>query len=121
METPAQRCSRLLAALEDLSRRVALSLDQRDFAEVAQLQRQSAPLVAALVEHGPAVVDDALRARIAVWLAHRHETDLRLADHIARAQDRLRELDAGRRWVARVAPAYGQGETPSARQLCAVG
>jgi hypothetical protein len=121
METPAQRCARLLVALEDLARREALCLDLHDFPAVAQLQRQSAPLVAALVEHGPAVVDDGLRARMAAWLAHRHETDLRLADQIARARDRLRELEASRRRVTRLAPAYSMAEASPARQLCAVG
>ena len=121
METPAQLCARLLAALEELAAQEAASLQARDFAAVVHLQERAAPLVAHLAEHGPAVADDALRARIAAWLAHRHETGEWLAEQIAHTKAELEKLDAARRRVARLRPAYGSGPAASSGQLCAVG
>ena len=120
METPVQTCSRLLAALEDLARQEATTLAARDFATVVKLQERGAPLVAHLAEHGPAVADAALRARIAAWLAHRHKTGEWLAAQIAQTKAELENLDARQRQVARLAPAYGRAAAAS-RQLSAVG
>jgi len=120
METPAQLCARLLAALEDLAAQETASLQARDFAAVIHLQERAAPLVAHLAEHGPAVADDALRARIAAWLAQRRENGEWLAGQIARTKAELEKLDATRRRVTRLAPVYGRGPAVT-RQLCAVG
>jgi hypothetical protein len=121
METPAQTCARLLAALEDLTAQEAASLDARDFTAVVHLQERAAPLVAHLAEHGPAVADDALRARIAALLARRMRCGEWLAEQIEQTRQRLRELDAARARATRLAPAYGAGQAVTSRQFCAVG
>jgi len=121
METPAQTCARLLVALEDLAEQEATSLQARDFAAVVHLQQRAAPLVAHLAEHGPAVADDALRARIAAWLAHRHETGKWLADQIERTKEQLLKLEASHRRAAQIAPVYGRGAAAGPRQLLAMG
>ena len=121
METPAQTCSRLLTALEDLAKQEAVTLAARDFATVVKLQERAAPLVELLGTHGPAVADAALRARIAAWLAHRHETGEWLAAQIAQTKAELDKLDTSRRQASRFAPVYGRGTATMARQLSAVG
>ena len=115
-------CARLLAALEELAAQEAASLAARDFAAVVHLQERAAPLVAHLAEHGPGVAKDdpALVGRIAAWLARRHETGEWLAGQIARTKEKLSEVEAAQRRVARVAPAYGRGAEVS-RRLCEVG
>jgi hypothetical protein len=120
METPAQMCARLMTALEEIARQEAASLGARDFAAVVHLQERAEPLVAHLAEHGPEVADAALRTRIAAFLAHRHETGEWLAEQIALTKEKLREIEAAERRIARMAPAYGQGAEVS-RRLCAVG
>lgn len=120
METPVQTCTRLLAALEDLAGQEAASLAGRDFAAVLQLQDRSAPLVAHLAAHGPAVADATLRQRIATWLAGRQRTSASLATEIAQAKTELQQIATSRRQAARVAPAYGR-LTGSSRHLCVVG
>jgi hypothetical protein len=114
-------CARLLVALEELSAQEAASLEARDFAAVVHLQERAAPLVAHLAEHGPTVADDTLRARIAAWLARRHETGEWLAEQIAQTREKLRELDTSERRVTTFATTYGQPATTASRQLCAVG
>jgi hypothetical protein len=120
METPAQMCVRLLAALEDLSTQEAACLDARDFSAVVRLQERAAPLVTHLAEHGPAVADAALRTRIAALLTRRAQCGEWLAEQIAQTKEKLREIEAAQRRVSRFAPAYGQGMAVSQR-LCAVG
>lgn len=120
METPAQRCARLVVALEDLVAREAASLACDDITTLMSLQQQADPLVSHLGRHGPAVVDEALRSRIGALLARRQETADVLGRRIEETRGRLAELDASRRRVARVVPAYGQGGETS-RRLCAVG
>ena len=120
METPAQRCTRLLVALEDLAGQEAASLASGDVATLIALQQRADPLVAYLGKHGPAVADDGMRARVGALLTRRRETAVVLARRIEETRSRLKELEASRRRVARVAPAYIQG-TETSRRLCAVG
>jgi hypothetical protein len=122
METPASMCARLLAALEDLAAQEAASLATRDFASVVHLQQRAAPLVAHLAEHGPelAQIDPALGRRVAAWLARRHETGAWLAEQVAQARQRLRELDAARARATRLVPVYAPSVETS-RRLVAIG
>ncbi len=120
METPTQMAARLVTALEVIARDEAACLGVRDFAGVAHLRERADPLVRHLAEHGPAVADAALRARIAAFLGRHRETGDWLAGQIERTAEQLRDVEAARRRVTRVAPAYGRGDGVP-RRLCAVG
>ncbi|HVS51297.1 MAG TPA: hypothetical protein VHD62_02985 [Opitutaceae bacterium] len=121
METPAQMCARLIAALEDLAGQEAAALDARDFRGAVTVQDRAAPLVELLCAHADDVADEALRARIAALIERRNRTGEWLAEQIARVREQLRETQVAQRRVAQVAPAYGQSVRPAARQLVAVG
>jgi hypothetical protein len=120
METAAQTCARLLAALEDLASQEAASLEARDFTAVVHLQQQAAPLVQMLAEHASEITEPAIRQRVRDFLERRRKTGEWLEEQIALTRDRLRELDASRSRLTRVAPAYGQGANAAPR-LVAVG
>ncbi len=121
METPEQKCLRLLGALEDLAQAENASLLAGDAEGLAALQDRAAPLVAYLAEHGAAVTSEATRRRVAAWLEHRRQTESFFAGHIARMQERMREIDAARRRVARLAPAYSAGVSEERGKFVAVG
>ncbi len=122
METPAQTCARLVAALEDLVAREAATLEARDFAAVVHLQERCAPLVELLGAHHAAVTDAALRERIRALISRRQQTGEWLAEQIEKTKRALQQANEGRRRVAQIAPVYGRGNAaPSSRQLCAVG
>jgi hypothetical protein len=120
METPAQTCTRIAAALEDLARQEAAALQARDFTSVALVQDRAAPLVEHLVVHEAEIVSEELRARIAGILALRSQTAERLAENVRHAREELRQMDASQRRVSRIAPAYGTGAARVSR-LSAVG
>jgi hypothetical protein len=120
METPAQMCARLLAALEDLTAQEAATLEARDFVAAIEIQDRAAPLVHHLVTHGPQVADAGLRTRILALIARRNQTGEWLAEQIARVRQELAATQTAQRRVAQIAPAYGQGARPT-RQLQAVG
>lgn len=122
METPAQTCARLVAALEDLVAREAATLEARDFAGVIEIQKRAAPLVELLGAHADDVTDPALRERLRALLARRHQTGEWLAEQIEHAREALGQAHEGRRRLRQIAPVYGRGQAVAARrQLCAVG
>jgi hypothetical protein len=51
METPAQRCARIVSALEDLVNQEAAALRAGDFDAVNEIQDRAAPLVEFLALH----------------------------------------------------------------------
>ncbi len=123
METPAQTCARLVAALEELVAREAATLEARDFAAVVHLQERCAPLVELLGAHEADVTDRALRERIRALIYRRQQTGEWLADQIEKTREALALANEGRRRVRQIAPVYGRGTSApsSSRQLCAVG
>lgn len=121
METPEQKCLRLLGALEELARAENASLLAGDAEGLAALQERAGPLVAFLAEHGAAIGDESARRRVAAWLEHRRQTESFFAGHIARMQERMREIDAARRRVTRLAPVYGSGVAAEGSHFAAVG
>ena len=121
METPAQMCVRLVTALEDLVAQEAATLQARDFAAAVVIQDRAAPLVSLLGTHGPAVADEALRARIAALLARRSQTGEWLSEQIRRVREELQRTEAAKRRVAQFAPVYSHADSPPRRQLSAVG
>jgi hypothetical protein len=120
METPRQKCARLLVALEDLVGQEISCVRTGDFAGLCSLQDRAGPLVTWLVEHGPAIADADIRRRIAGVLESRQRTAAALASEIARTRSEVDGLSVSLRTVARVAPVYGRA-VPVRRQLAVVG
>jgi hypothetical protein len=122
METSAQRCWRILAALEDLVHQESASLAKRDWMGAETVQQRAAPLVDFLAAHGPASADDAaLRERIATLQQRRAETSRSLNLQIAQAKSELQQAQAARRRLGQIAPAYGGGSAPPRHRLQAQG
>ena len=121
METPAQTCSRLLVALEDLAARELATLQAHDFVAAVEIQERAAPLVAHLAAHGPAVADGAFRARVWDFLQRRTATGEWLATQIAQLREELAGTQASQIRVARIAPVYGSSSVPVSGQLLAIG
>ncbi|MCX6953346.1 MAG: hypothetical protein NTV51_14425 [Verrucomicrobia bacterium] len=121
METPAQTCARLLGALEELADAEAATLRHRDFAAVADIQDRAAPLIEYLATHGPAVADNALRARVWEFLRRRAQTGEWLDLQLAEARAELQGMQASQHRVARIAPVYGKAPVQVPGQLLAVG
>ena len=118
METAAQRCRRIVGALEELVHQESASLAKRDWAGAEAVQDRAAPLVDFLTTSSPSIVDDAaLRARIAALQQRRAETSRSLGLQIAQARNELQQAVAAKRRVAQIAPAYGSGTTPTRHRL----
>jgi hypothetical protein len=123
METPAQTCARLVAALEDLVAREAATLEARDFTAVVEIQGRCAPLVELLGAHAAEVTDAALRQRIRALLDRRQQSGEWLSEQIEKTREALADANEGRRRIRQIAPVYGRipALAPASRQLSAVG
>lgn len=122
METPAQMCARLVAALEDLANQEAATLQARDFPGAIAIQDRAAPLVELLVAHAEAVTDPALRARITAFMLKRSQTGEWLAEQMSKVREELQQTHVAQRRVAKVGPAYGRRDSDGrGPQLFAVG
>jgi hypothetical protein len=120
VETPAQTCRRILAALEDFAAQETTALAAGDFATLAALAHRAAPLVEHLAQHGPGLADENFRARIAALLERRRQNDDTLSVHLAHAKAELKRANESQRRVAQIASIYGSTGTAT-RQLSAVG
>jgi hypothetical protein len=121
METPAQRCARLIAAFEDLAGEETTALRARDFVAANAIAERAAPLVEWLANYG-SVMTPPLRERLAAVYAKRAQNSDFLTSEIARAREELQQIGANRRRVAQIAPVYGSGSgSMSPRRLSAVG
>ena len=121
METAAQRCVRIVSALEDLVAQESVALANRDFAAILALQERTAPLVDFLVETGPACLEQrGLQARVAALHQQRTQNSDSLATEIEHSRAELQQTQVTQRRVARIAPAYSQ-PAAARRQLQAVG
>lgn len=122
METAAQRCLRIVTALEDLVHQESASLAKRDWPGAEAVQTRAAPLVDFLAANVPASTDDAaLRERIAALQQRRAETSRSLGLQIAQAKSELQQAQVARRRLAKFAPAYGIGSAPTRHRLQAQG
>ncbi len=108
METPAQRCLRIVAALEELASQEAAAVGREDFSTVQTLHERTAPLVEFLAAAGADVLGSAGLSRRLVAV---YELRRRSGEVLAAAMARVRgELDANRlsrARVAQIAPVYG--------------
>ncbi len=107
MSSPAQRCARLVSALEDLAAQEEASVRALDFAAVDAIQERASALIDALVAQS-ATLNPALRARLAAVRTRRAATSDGLEAEIGRTRESLRETGATQRRVAQIAPAYGR-------------
>lgn len=115
METPAQRCLRLVAALEDLVHQESATLAKGDWSGAAAVQERSGPLVDFLSNDTAAKNDPALRARLAGIHQRRDESSRALQQKIEETRSDLQQTHAAKRRVAQVAPAYGASPSPRHR------
>jgi hypothetical protein len=120
METPVQRCFRLLAALEEMVAQEAACLASSDFGGLVGLQQRAEPLVAHLGRYGSTIADEEFRSRVGSWLARRREIAGLLSARISETRERLNQLESSRRRVARVVPVYAHNSQVT-RRLSAVG
>ena len=119
METGVQRCSRLVAALEDLAQEESTALAHRDFSAVLTLQERAGPLIsflAAATETDRAELIDRLEA----LHSRRERTHRALTAELEGTRRALQETSVAQNRVAQVAPAYGRPSF-SRPQLFAVG
>jgi hypothetical protein len=120
METLAQRCARITAALEDLVMQESVALRTRDFATADTIADRAAPLVEWLVACSHAI-PAALKERIAAVQARRAENLELLAAETVSGMEELRQIAMSRRRVAQVMPAYRAKTVAAAKRLSAVG
>lgn len=121
METPAQTCSRLMTALEELAAQEEAAVRTSDFAAAMEIQGRAEPLVGHLAAHGPAIADHTLRTRVWSFLRRRAQTEEVLAAKISEAREEMQRTRAGQHRAARMAPVYGSSGGLRPRQLLAVG
>jgi hypothetical protein len=120
METPAQRCARIVSALEDLVNQEAAALRAGDFDAVNEIQDRAAPLVEFLALHATEGDTPQLRQRIGTLETQRQRSADELDAGIARLRDEMQRTTVARRRVAQIAPVYGRPSAPRP-QLRAVG
>jgi hypothetical protein len=120
MQTPAQRCARLVSALEDLAAQEEASLHARDFSAIVSIQERTGAIVTDLVAHA-AATDRELRARVAAVQQRRDRCAEWLANEIAGTRDELRETEVSRNRVAKIAPVYGSSGSATPSRLSVVG
>jgi len=121
MESAAQRCERIVAALEDLAAQEAAGVAQGDYSAVQALHARTAPLVEFLADAGSEPLSvPGLRRRLVAVYELRHRSGEALATAMARTRLELAQTQAAQRRVARLAPTYG-GQDFRAPQLHAVG
>lgn len=121
METQAEKCARLVTALEDLAAQEAATWQVGDFAEAALIQLRAAPLVDFIATAGLQAADSEFQARVATLLNLRRQSVERIAAEIRTVRAELQIMESRERTVARVAPAYGSRVDSARRQLCTRG
>lgn len=119
METEAHRIRRWIVALEDLAGQESLLLRGGDPHAARDVQARMSPLVDALAANA-AHADPAARARIGAIVARRSASERWLQDALDGGRAELRQIEADRRRLIRMRPAYANREA-GGRQLSAVG
>jgi len=112
METAPQTISRLLDALETLTREEYLLLEQNCYAEVRAIHEREQPLVTRIIElllqPGVSVTLDPELQRQAQNLLAAQSTQLeRLAQRIQFTQTELQQVRAAQSRIQKVRPSYG--------------
>jgi hypothetical protein len=120
MEMPAQQCTRLLAALEDLLAQESLLIGMEDYAAVRAVQQRVAPLIERLVELAPAA-DASARQRATVVIALRNQNLAQIALQLNRVREELEQTREARSRLTYLAPVYRMTPPSTARRLRATG
>lgn len=121
MQTTAERCARLTAALGDLAAQEAAALAAQDFDAVLALQDRAGPIVELLAAHADEISRrPALRAELDTIRARRARTLEQISTETERTRSELAETGVAQRRVARIAPVYGRAAM-AVSQLHAVG
>jgi hypothetical protein len=108
----------LTAVLESLATQEADCIRAGDFASVRDIQRRAGVVVDFLTRHEREIHNRELRTRIAKVVAYRDHTCAELQSRIDATRAQLDAVQANRRRVSRIAPAYTA--TPSVRHRFAV-
>ena len=116
METAPQTISRLLGALEALTREEHLLLEQNSYEEVRAIHAREQPLVAGIIEllfqpGVSATLDPALQKRAQALLASQSTQLERLARCIQVTRNELQHVRAAQSRIQKVRPSYGAPET----------
>jgi hypothetical protein len=116
MESPAQRCTRIVTALEDLTGQEEAALANRDYGVLLSLQERTAPLVEFLITDGATQIrQPSLRGRVEAVHARRAQTGARLAVAMADNRRDFQQTQVTQRRVAQVGPAYGHAHAATSR------
>ena len=119
METPAHRLHRWISALEDLVGRETLLLRGGDPRAAREVQDRIGALIGELAGQA-AAADVPARARIAAIVAQRRASEVWLQSALEQGRAELRRVEADRRRLVRMRPAYASRET-GGLQFSAVG
>lgn len=120
METAAQRCERIVAALEDLAAQEAAAIQTHDFSSALAVQDRAEPLVDFLARNASLATAARLNDRVAAVQELRSQTGEKLGAELARTRAELQQMQLAQVRVAQVAPAYGRTK-PAAGNWRAVG
>lgn len=121
METPAQRCVRIVAALEDLAAQEAASIAAGDYPGALAVQDRAEPLVDFLANDASVPRNDTqLRKRVASICTRRQSTGEKLGAEMTQVRAELQQMQAAQSRVAKIAPVYGS-EKPAIRRWQAIG
>jgi len=112
METAQQTISRLLGALETLTREEHLLLDHGFFSEATAVQAREEPLVARIVEllfqpGVAAALDDSVQQRAQRLINSQRVQSERLAETIAEARTHIDQLRSAQTRAQKLRPSYG--------------
>jgi hypothetical protein len=105
MESAAQKCARLVVALEQLVAVEAVLLVERDHEKLSELQERTSPIVAQLTELAP-LASTETRDRILAVVARRVQHDVCFSEHTTRLEAELRDCREARSRLTNFAPAY---------------
>src|SRR5688572_4638714 len=99
METPLQRISRLVGALEDLATQESATLRAGRLPEAMEIQKRAESVVES-VAFAKVEIPGALRGRIAALVKRRRETDAWIASEIDAIRRKLHEAAESQRRMA---------------------
>lgn len=124
MESAQQTISRLLGALEALTREEHLLLSHGQFSEATAVQERERPLVAMIVEllFQPGVaagLDDAVQARAQRLIQAQHAQTQRLDLAINEARIQLDQLRNAQTRAQKLRPSYGSPQSAATLSFAA--
>jgi hypothetical protein len=126
METAQQTISRLLGALETLTREEHLLLDHGFFSEATTVQAREEPLVARIVEllfqpGVAAALDDSVQQRAQRLINAQRVQSERLAETITEARSHIDQLRSAQTRAQKLRPSYGAPTSAPALSFAAEG